>query len=140
MTQTEFINHAVGKPWVSRACGPDSYDCWGLVIDSFAKIECVKLPDISAYLDFSANDLAGLEGVNEHDTIISDGRDGDIMLMFNENGDFEHVGRVLSGGVIHAWGQGSNGTGQVKWDRIGLLKRLYKNKVEFRRYASFSKI
>ncbi|HBF45493.1 MAG TPA: hypothetical protein DDW91_02915 [Shewanella frigidimarina] len=135
MIAKKFIDSAIGKPWVSRACGPDSYDCWGLVIASFRDIEGVILPKIDLYADYGNDALAGNNGIASYTSELSTGEHGDIMVMYNANGDFEHVGRIFHGSVLHAWGQGSNGTGQVKFDRISLLKRLYKNKVEFRRYA-----
>lgn len=134
-----FIQLSIGKPWVSRACGPSSYDCWGLVIDSFRQIDGIELPEIAKYLDINGDNIeAGSYGISNYTSELSSGQDGDIMIMYNSLGDFEHVGRVLGGKVLHAWGQGGNGTGQVKWDRISLLKRMYKNNVEFRRYADFS--
>jgi len=135
MMAKEFIEHANGKPWANRACGPSSYDCWGLVIASFKEIEGITLPEIASYLDYSPTSGAGHDGINIVKTEISTGAHGDIMLMFDDNGNFQHVGRVFYGSVLHAWGHGDDGTGQVKFDRISLLKRLYKNKVEFRRYA-----
>mgnify|MGYP003638959465 CR=1 FL=1 len=136
MIAKEFIDNVIGKPWVSRACGPESYDCWGLVIASFKELEGVTLPVIDLYSDIDGdNSAAGKNGIDSYVSEPSTGVHGDIMLMFDADNNFQHVGRVFYGSVLHAWGQGSNGTGQVKFDRISLLKRLYKNKVEFRRYA-----
>lgn len=135
MTKNEFINHAIGKPWVNRATGPNSYDCWGLVIASFRDIDGIELPKINGYMESECGtDLAAKEGKQFKCYEKSTGIEGDIVCIYNENGDFVHVGRLLNGRVLHAWGQGCDGTGQVKWDRIELLKRLF-NRVEFGRYA-----
>jgi hypothetical protein len=136
MMAKDFINKTIGKPWVNRACGPESYDCWGLVIASFKEIDGITLPTINLYDDeLAETSEAGSEGIKNYNTEISTGVHGDIMLMFDADGNFQHVGRVFYGSVLHAWGNGSGRTEQVKFDRISLLKRLYKNKVEFRRYA-----
>lgn len=31
LTEIQFCAGLIGKPWVSGACGPDAFDCWGLV-------------------------------------------------------------------------------------------------------------
>jgi hypothetical protein len=135
MTKTEFINHAIGKPWVSRATGPQAYDCWGLVIASFLEIEGLELPIVNGYA-YSAGSPNEIESElrNKGRFIKSTGIEGDIVSMYNSVGDFEHVGRIICGGIVHAWGQGGNGTGQVKWNTIAAMRKLYP-RLEFERYA-----
>jgi len=135
MTPKEFLNHAIGKPWVGRATGPQAYDCWGLVIASFREIEGLELPIVNgyAYSSGSPNEIES-ELRNKGRFIKSTGIDGDIVSMYNRVGDFEHVGRIICGGIVHAWGQGGNGTGQVKWNTIAAMKKLYP-RLEFERYA-----
>jgi hypothetical protein len=135
MTPKEFLNHAIGKPWVSRATGPQAYDCWGLVIASFREIECLELPIVNGYA-YSAGSPNEIESElrNKGRFIKSTGIDGDIVSMYNSAGDFEHVGRIICGGIVHAWGQGGDGTGQVKWNTIAAMRKLYP-RLEFERYA-----
>lgn len=135
MTPKEFLNHAIGKPWVSRATGPQAYDCWGLVIASFLEIEGLELPIVNgyAYSACSPNEIES-ELRNKGRFIKSTGIDGDIVSMYNSVGDFEHVGRIICGGIVHAWGHGGNGTGQVKWNTIAAMRKLYP-RLEFERYA-----
>ena len=135
MTPKEFLNHAIGKPWVSRATGPQAYDCWGLVIASFREIECLELPIVNGYA-YSAGSPNEIESElrNKGRFIKSTGIEGDIVSMYNSAGDFEHVGRIICGGIVHAWGQGGDGTGQVKWNTIAAMRKLYP-RLEFERYA-----
>lgn len=135
MTPKEFLNHAIGKPWVSRATGPQAYDCWGLVIASFRDVDDLELPIVNGYA-YSAGSPNEIESElrNKGRFIKSTGIEGDIVSMYNSVGDFEHVGRIICGGIVHAWGQGGNGTGQVKWNTIAAMRKLYP-RLEFERYA-----
>src|SRR5690606_2212326 len=105
------------------------------VIASFREIDGLELPIVNGYA-YSAGLPNEIESElrNKGRFIKSTGIEGDIVSMYNDTGDFEHVGRILCGGVAHAWGQGGNGTGQVKWNTIAAMRKLY-SRVEFERYA-----
>lgn len=134
----EFAEKVIGKPWKNRATGPNAYDCWGLVIASFREIDGIELPQINGYLDEMCDtDTAAGQAMFQYDE--STGKDGDIVCMYNVNGEFVHVGRMFFGMVLHAAGSEQLGTGQVKLDRLEVMKRAFK-KVEFRKYASSSVI
>ena len=49
MTPISWINAVVGKPWVDRADGPDAFDCWGLVVDSYRRIDGVEIEPVAGY-------------------------------------------------------------------------------------------
>lgn len=133
ITDKEFADKVIGKPWRNRATGPNSYDCWGLVIASFRDIDGVELPEINGYIDEGCDtNTAAEEGLNQYE--LSSGVDGDIVCMYNVNNQFVHVGRILFGMVLHAAGSEQAGSGQVKLDRLEVMQRAF-NKVEFRRYA-----
>lgn len=133
ITDKEFADKVIGKPWQRFATGPNAFDCWGLVVASFAEVDGVELPELSGYLsaDLSYDDIAKV-GIGNYQ--LSSGADGDIVCMYNVNNEFVHVGRMFFGMVLHAFGTQDN-PGQVKLDRIDVVRRLF-NKVEFRRYAS----
>ena len=133
MTINEYINATVGSPWVNRAEGPDAFDCWGLVIDSFRRIDGVEIPQIDGYTDGSCN--IGDEAAKQ----IAGGSwskatpcDGAVMIIY-EHSRIAHVGRCLGGGVLHAFGK--NGEGAVKWDTYKALNRRNKN-IEYFKYAA----
>lgn len=133
ITDKEFADKVIGKPWKRFGTGSQSYDCWGLVIASFREIDGVELPELTGYLspDLSYHDIAK-NGLGEYR--LASGEDGDIVCMYNVNNEFVHVGRMFFGMVLHAFGTQDN-PGQVKLDRLDVVRRLF-NKVEFRRYAS----
>jgi len=37
----------LGKPWVSGERGPDSFDCWGLVVDVYERLHGINLPPMA---------------------------------------------------------------------------------------------
>ncbi len=122
ITAAEFCNKANGKPWVNRAEGPDSYDCWGLVLASFREIEGIELPNITVYKDkhcatneaVTKSDLAKFTEVGPID--------GAIMTISNNAGGLIHVGRVLCGRVLHA-----TDTLGVRWESISSINSRNKN-------------
>ena len=134
ISDREFANKVIGKPWKNRATGPTAYDCWGLVVASFREVDGIELPEISGYLDSACDtDTAAKQGLHSYE--LSGGENGDIVCMYNVNNEFVHVGRMFFGMVLHAGGNDQRSTGQVRLDRLDFIRRAF-NKVEFRRYAS----
>lgn len=43
MTDIEFCCALIGKPWVSGARGPDTFDCWGLVCHIYRERKGLEL-------------------------------------------------------------------------------------------------
>lgn len=133
----EFAEKVIGKPWKDRATGPNAYDCWGLVIDYFINVRGFVLPEIPGYLDVACDiNTAAMQTIFKYDK--STGIDGDIVCMYDVNGEFAHVGIMIFGCVLHSAGSKYN-PGKVKIDRLEVMKRAFKT-VEFRKYASSSVI
>ena len=42
-----FVQATNGKPWKDRAQGPEFYDCSGLVIESYKRIDGITVDSIS---------------------------------------------------------------------------------------------
>lgn len=102
MNATDYVNSVVGKPWVNRAEGPDEFDCWGLVIDSFRKLDGIELPQISGYVDPECKtSVAANEAIISGNYETCKPHDGAIMTAYY-GGKLVHVGRCLCGGVVHA--------------------------------------
>ncbi len=102
MNSYDYINMVNGKPWVNRAEGPDTFDCWGLVIDSFRKLDNIELPQIGGYIDKDCKtDVAASEAIKSGQYVKCKPQDGAIMTAFVGK-NLVHVGRCLGGGVIHA--------------------------------------
>ena len=132
MTEIDYCNAAIGKPWINRAEGPDAFDCWGLVLDSFRKIDGVELPSISGYASGATTASAVSDSDMQHFKPTKPAN-GVIALYYDHKG-LAHVGRILFGRVLHA----TEGLG-VKWDRIEALARKPQFiKVEYFKYEPHS--
>ncbi len=130
MKAEDYINEVVGKPWVNRAEGPDTFDCWGLVIDSFRRVDGVELPQIEGYADLScATGMAAAEGIGSGAYEKCGPQDGAIMTAFYDD-ILVHVGRCLCGGVVHA-GEGIG----VRFNKHRVIKAT-NQRVEYYKYAS----
>lgn len=134
MNAVTWINDIVGKPWEDRATGPDSYDCWGLVVDSFARVDNTPLHDVYGYSTGAPIEIAGAAEELTGDWEECEGEHGAVFCVYSELGSMVHVGRVFSipkAGLyaIHSRGDG----GQVQANRLGAIKRKYANIKFFRR-------
>jgi cell wall-associated NlpC family hydrolase len=135
MTNIDFINKVAGKPWVDRSSGPDSYDCWGLVIDSFKSIDNVAIKEVSGYSSGSAIEDIGTTvqadfAWKELDRPI----DGSVFCVYLSNGQMVHVGRVLYVNriglyAVHAYVK--NGVGQVTPEPMRDVAKRYEGKIKY---------
>lgn len=106
MTEQEFFDLVVGKPWVDRADGPDCFDCWGLVMYSMIHIDGVWPPVVDGYKSGVPTGQAAAEEVASSNWAKSIGRDGDVVWYFDSSGLLAHVGRVMFGKVLHVMSGG----------------------------------
>lgn len=131
MKPGEFINKAIGVPWVNR--GEDietGADCWGIILESFRLIDGIELPILGGYLDENCTtDKAAKEVLSTGLFLPSQARNGSIMCVFNTKGLMIHVGRCLSGRVLH-----STERMGVRWDTYNTINNQFKN-VRYYRYA-----
>lgn len=132
MNAETYINSVIGCPWVNRAEGPRSFDCWGIVIDSFRKIDGIELPQIEGYCDTECNtSSAAQEAFDSKSYVKCQPTNGAIMTAFF-NDKLVHVGRCLAGGVLHA----SEGMG-VRFDKYRVITAT-NQRVEYYRYVDNS--
>ncbi len=132
MTEEEYVNITIGKPWVNRAEGPCSFDCWGIVIDSFRKLDNIDLPQIDGYCDkLCDTGKAAQEAFDSDNYIKCQPANGAIMTAFF-NDKLVHVGRCLAGGVLHA----TEGIG-VRHDKYQVIARV-NQRVEYYKYVNNS--
>lgn len=130
MKPREWIEDVQGKPWVDRSYGPDSYDCWGLVIDYFKRVLEIELPEVDGYLtgvDFAQ----GMAEVLNTGTFENCGKDSGLLFTRFIGDDATHVGVITDGRVVHAMGAPESG-GQVYNHTIKHIERLFANdRLEF---------
>ena len=132
MTPEEWCNDVVGKPWVDRSYGPDSFDCWGLVIDSFKRIEGIELPEVEGYYDGRPTEEIGtLEASKWNDCEAVHG----AVFCVQKLGLVTHVGRLLQvgGRLMACHASGKNGKGQVIIEPFGALERRNKINLIFKK-------
>lgn len=129
MNVTEWANDVVGKPWVDRAEGPDSYDCWGLVVDSFRRIDGIEIESVDGYSSGAPIEEAGeVEQNSGRWQEVYKPIHGSIFCAYNPAGKLIHVGRIfdIKGlGVVCANARGSTNKGQVAIDGIRPIERRY---------------
>lgn len=127
MNATEWINSVVGKPWVDRTDGPDSFDCWGLVIDSFRRIDGIELPEVPGYSSVQPIEEIGAPAAASWIELTSP-VDSCVFCVYLNNGSMVHVGRVLTirkAGVYAVHAAGGNGKGQVVCEPIKSITDRY---------------
>lgn len=94
----------IGKPWVLAAVGPDSFDCWGIVVFVQKEHYGRDVPNLSTVVGSWSHirDLAQRSNWNR----VDDQRDGDVMLMTSRVGP--HIGVLVEAdgqlGLLHAMG------------------------------------
>lgn len=125
MNAEEYINSVVGKPWKNRANGPDNFDCFGLVLDSFDRVDGIILPQVPGYSDVNCKtEVAATAELNTGNWVQCGKAEGAMMVSYDASGSPVHVGRVLAGGVLHALGK--NGGGSVKWHNHRIIKTIFR--------------
>lgn len=135
MTNIDWVNAVAGKPWVDRADGPDSFDCWGLVVDSYRRIDGVELPVVTGY---ESGDPIEVIGSPVRDQLgwpeIDKPQDGAVFCVYLSNGDMVHVGRVLDihkAGLHAIHAAGKNGRGQVTPEPMRTVAERYVDRIKY---------
>ena len=124
MTPADYVNSVVGKPWVNRAEGPDAFDCFGLVLDSFRKLDKIELPLVPGYADFTVEVADAVEyqkTISQWEKVYP--KDGAVMVCYQLRKPI-HVGRCLVGGVVHALGN-ARGEGEVRFHSYWSLDKVF---------------
>lgn len=133
MTIQEYIDTVIGKPWKNRATGPDFFDCWGLVVDSFRKVEGIELPVVSGYAEgWETSDCFSGEMKTSH-WIESDTPVSGLVFVCETSGGASHVGRMIdSRHCLHSPHGGSG----VQINTLAAMQRLNRNQTyRFFKYA-----
>lgn len=126
MKPSDYINSVIGKPWVRASDSFDNggVDCWGFVVDSFLKIDGIKLPT-PPWRDEMDLDKSGAAAIRGGDYEPCEACHGAIFVVVDRDGAMLHVGRILNGYAAHADGAvGRNG--EVVAIELSMLKRRYR--------------
>lgn len=120
------MNNFIGLPWAPNGRGPDSFDCWGLVMAVFQEVRGIELPDwqIDPYTYTGAmktlNEAVSKTIVDHNAYFVSAPRDFDIAVLVRKKTCF-HVGVWYGGGIMHIRGKGSTST----WEKPDTFARCY---------------
>lgn len=125
MTEQEFINYWVGRPYRVRGNDESGIDCWALVVRYYRDV-------LGVILDDSYDD--GIAEGFEHEIqsgaweLCNKKEAGVVFMAFDNSGEPRHVGIVVGGGnfILH-----SRHT-RVQCDRIGVMRT---HRLEFYRHA-----
>lgn len=136
MKKSEFIERAVGLPWIDRACSWQAMDCWGVVVMYFRYVYGEELPCVEGYQTRQTGIVEGME-----DQLASgkwrqvDEPDGDcIAFMLFRNGVASHVGVIVDGKyALHSAGN-ADYEGQVRCDKLEVFRRYHGGEMRFYRY------
>lgn len=115
MKPDEYVNSVVGKPWVKGSDDPEQgLDCWGLILDSFRKIEGRELPPVFQREKCDLSRSAAL-ALHRGDFVRCDEKEGAIWGLIDSNGYLAHVGRIICGRAVHAAGNELGAGSVVAW-------------------------
>lgn len=120
----------IGKPYKLGACGPDAFDCIGLVRYYFLHRHGLALPDYQLVADGSAELLAFIRATRWR-RVQGEVQDEDVVTMENFQG--KHIGIAIETceglGLLHA--VGTDQRGSVLWQPMASLV-VYRNKQAWR--------
>lgn len=136
MKKYEFIDRAVGLPWIDRACSWSAMDCWGVVVMYFRYVYGEELPVVEGYITGKIDVTSGMnDQLSTGKWRQVDAPDGDciVFMQFNE-GVAQHVGVIVDGKyALHSAGHDKN-SGQVRCDRLDAIRRFWGGEMRFYRY------
>lgn len=118
MTQEEFYERTICKPWRKNADGPDYYDCWGLIVAYFRDVLRIELNmyDHGSIVDGFLSEIESGKW--------SESETGVVFMAFR-NGTPEHCGLAFGKRVLHS--SGADGMGQVTCHPMRVIKKMFKD-------------
>lgn len=126
MTQTEFINLMIGKPWVNRADTVDAVDCYGLVKLYKQMVEGVELPQATGYKEGFAFDGIWRRETKRTWWQVGTWTNGAMVTFYDQSMKPMHIGICVGNQqVLHARGNEEKG-GKVEIHSISALSKAYK--------------
>lgn len=103
MTPEQWAGDVVGLPYCDRADGPDEFDCFGLAMDYVRRV-LGRPCSLAGYAEGRpfADLLPTASGWEECDG-------GFVLCAFNADGHPTHIGVIVGGYVVHAYGRETGG-------------------------------
>lgn len=124
MTESDFIDLIVGKPWVNRADSFDACDCYGLVKLYFEHVVGYQLPVIQGYKEGFRFDNLWRKGIDRGWRQVGRWQSGALVTFYDHNNDPVHVGVCVGNQqVLHAQGD-ENENGAVAVNKLAALMKV----------------
>lgn len=121
MTDQQFIDWTLFKPYKRLATGPDYWDCWGLVVGYFKHVHGINL-DMPADGDIVSGFFREIDSGNWAET------ENGVVFMAFVGGRPAHCGLKFGDRVLHASGTGgAGGVGQVTLHPMRFIKRHFED-------------
>lgn len=119
MTKTDFINKAVGLPWVRWGSDWNGCDCYGLIVLYYREVLGISLPDVPK--KSLAEGLA--EIVHQWEEVLED-EPPEAFISFVDS-EPAHVGLYIGHNlVLHAQGSPDN-TGSTRVTALKIMRRTF---------------
>lgn len=125
MTEQEFIEKVLHKPWINRADSFDAMDCYGLVKLYKEHVQGLEMPEVGGYkLGDDFNQL-WIEQTTSNWQELTGWKKGAMITCYNTKGMPEHVG-VCAGKmqVLHSRGC-VNKPGRVELHKLAAIESAY---------------
>ena len=131
MNHIDYINEVVGLDYIEGSASVDNggLDCWGLVIDSFKRIDGIDLPELSAYADLDLKNGIS-EALNKGRWEQLDAPQLGCVVACFKSDTLVHVGRYFCGQMLHAVGKRERTFGNVCLWKMQNVERMF-DKLEF---------
>ena len=119
----------LGKPYVSGARGPESFDCWGLVTYFYKEVFAVELPLYPNEDPFNVKRVSGLleKGAHSSDWVEIKKPEHGCVVAMSRSKVFHHVGiwlEIDDGLCLHAYDGMqvmAHTIQQLKWQNISKI-------------------
>lgn len=109
MTEQEFIDLMLGKPWVNRADSIDECDCYGLVKLYFEHVEGQQLPLVTGYKEGFKFDSLWRKSINKGWRQVGRWQKGAMVTFYDYSSQPVHVGVCVGNQqVLHSLGTNDN--------------------------------
>lgn len=132
---SHWANELIGKPYEKGACGPEAFDCWGLVRFVLSERYRIEVPVVNVDADDLRAVLSAFKDDPERSNWeeVKQPKEGDVVSM-SHNKYISHVGIWLDvdgGGVLHA----VKGVGVI-FGRMANLKSSGWSRVQYWKHKS----
>lgn len=121
MTESEFIDLMLGKPWINRGDTEDGADCYGLVKMYNEMVQGKTLPPVNGYKEGFEFDSLWRKEINKTWWQVGRWQKGAMVTFYDNANKPAHVGVCVGNQqVLHSYGD-ENKQGKVSIHKLSVL-------------------